>query len=100
VPWQYKGGSQHGPPQMQADVQGLLMHVLLVHVWVSVQQTVPLVQAFAMRQGLSSIMMQMCSLTHTGGSGGGGQPPMRGSLWQSTTVSQTTRFREIWIWEA
>jgi hypothetical protein len=64
------------------------MHELLVQVWVSVQQTVSLVQASARRQGLSSIMIQVCSLTHIGGGGGGGQPPMRASLWQSTTVSQ------------
>ena len=80
---------------MQVDVQGFSMHVLLVQVWVSVQQPVPLVEALAMRQGLSSIMMQVCSLRHTGGGGGGGQPPMRASLWQSKTVSQITPFSEI-----
>jgi hypothetical protein len=80
---------------VQVDVQGFSMHVLLVQVWVSVQQPVPLVEALAMRQGLSSIMMQVCSLRHTGGGGGGGQPPMRGSLWQSKTVSQITPFSEI-----
>jgi hypothetical protein len=67
---------------VQAVVQVLSTHVLLVKVWVSVPQTVLFVQAFAMRQRLSSIMMQVCSLTHTGsggGGGGGGQPPMRGS---------------------
>jgi hypothetical protein len=81
-------------------LQGFSMHVLLEQIWVLVQQTVSLVQASARGQGLSSIMMQVCSLTHTGGGGGGGQPPMRASLWQSTTVSQITGNNYIWIWEA